>query len=176
MFLEFSEDLQENTCPRVSFLIKLQAKTCNFIKKETLAHIFSCEFWEISRNSSFKEHLRATASGSKEKDLMNFGDVRDSYFTAISQFTMDLATFTEGILNEKLHFFVQCFCVKYNLTKLAFICSKSSMETPEQCVKFVQSQWRRSSVFIANFEHISHTVLVFHWWLWTSKYRLDRYF
>ena len=74
---------------------------------------------------------------------MNFGDVRDSYFTAISQFTVDLVTFTEGILNEKLHFFVQCFCVKYNLTKLAFICSKSSMETPEQCVKFVQSQWRR---------------------------------
>ena len=42
---------------------------------------------------------------------MNFGDVRDSYFTAISQFTVDLVTFTEGILNEKLHFLCS---VKYH--------------------------------------------------------------
>ena len=27
------------------------AKACNFIKKETLAHVFSCEFSEISRNT-----------------------------------------------------------------------------------------------------------------------------
>ena len=47
----------------VSFLIKLQAEaeTCNFIKKETLAQIFSCEFWEISKNTFFAEHLWATA-------------------------------------------------------------------------------------------------------------------
>ena len=24
-----------------------QEKTCNFIKKETLAQVFSCEFWEF---------------------------------------------------------------------------------------------------------------------------------
>ena len=34
---------------------------CNFIKKETLAQEFSCEFCEISRNTIFAEHL-ATAS------------------------------------------------------------------------------------------------------------------
>ena len=28
---------------KVSFLIKLQAETCNFIKKETLAQVFPCE-------------------------------------------------------------------------------------------------------------------------------------
>ena len=32
------------------FLIKLQAETCNVIKKETLAQVFSCEFCEIFRN------------------------------------------------------------------------------------------------------------------------------
>ena len=31
--------------------IKLQA--CNFIKKETLAQVFSCEFREISKNTFF---------------------------------------------------------------------------------------------------------------------------
>ena len=33
----------------------------NFIKKETLAQEFSSEFWEISKNIFFTEHLRATA-------------------------------------------------------------------------------------------------------------------
>ena len=36
----------------------------NFIKKETLVHVFSCEFSEISQNTFFTEHLRTTASGS----------------------------------------------------------------------------------------------------------------
>ena len=27
------------------------AEACSFIKKETLAQVFSCEFWEISRNT-----------------------------------------------------------------------------------------------------------------------------
>ena len=31
------------------------------IKKETLAQVFSCEFCEISNNTFFTEHLRATA-------------------------------------------------------------------------------------------------------------------
>ena len=36
VFLEISQNSQENTCAMVSFLIKLQ-DICNFIKKETLA-------------------------------------------------------------------------------------------------------------------------------------------
>ena len=35
------------------------------------------------------------------------------------------------------------------------ICSKLTINTPER------RQWRRSGVFIVNFEHISHLVLVF---------------
>ena len=35
---------------------------CNFIKKETLVQVFSCEFWEIFKNTFFTEHLEATAS------------------------------------------------------------------------------------------------------------------
>ena len=35
---------------------------CNFIKKETLALVFSCEFCEISKNTFFTEHVWATAS------------------------------------------------------------------------------------------------------------------
>ena len=40
------------------FLIKLYA--CNFIKKESLAQIFSYEFCEMSKNTIFTEHLQTT--------------------------------------------------------------------------------------------------------------------
>ena len=43
VFLEISQNSQESTCARVSFLIKF--------KKETLAQVFFCEFCEISRNT-----------------------------------------------------------------------------------------------------------------------------
>ena len=41
------------------------------------------------------------------------------------------------------------------------ICSKLTIKTPER------RHWRRSGVFIVNFEHISHLVLVF--WLTLSR-------
>ena len=51
MFLQISKNSQENTCARVSFLIRL-------FKKETLAQVFYSEFCEISKNIFFTEHLR----------------------------------------------------------------------------------------------------------------------
>ena len=56
------KNLQENTCARVSFLIKFHASVWNFIKKETLVQVFSCEVSEISMNTFFTEHIRATIS------------------------------------------------------------------------------------------------------------------
>ena len=60
VFLKISQNSQENTCARVSFLIKLQA--CNFIKKETLAQVFSCEFQEIFKNTFSDRTPQAAAS------------------------------------------------------------------------------------------------------------------
>ena len=48
MFLKISQNSQENTCA--------------FIKKETLAQVFSCEFCQISKNNFFTEHLWTAAS------------------------------------------------------------------------------------------------------------------
>ena len=42
--------------------MKLQVSVCNFIKKETLEQLLSCEFRKISKNTFFTEHLRSTAS------------------------------------------------------------------------------------------------------------------
>ena len=52
VFLKISHNSQENNLARV----------CNFIKKEALGQVFSCEFCRIFKNTFFKEHLRATAS------------------------------------------------------------------------------------------------------------------
>ena len=41
VFLEISQNSQENTCARVSFLINLHAQANEFIKKETLTQVFS---------------------------------------------------------------------------------------------------------------------------------------
>ena len=60
-FLKISQNSQENTCARVSFLIKFQALACNFVKKETLAHVFFCEFCEILMNAFFTDYLPANA-------------------------------------------------------------------------------------------------------------------
>ena len=51
VFLEISQNSQENTCARVSFLIKLQAWGRQLIKKGTLAQVFSCEFCKVSKNT-----------------------------------------------------------------------------------------------------------------------------
>ena len=57
VLLEISQNSQENTCVRVSFLIKLQAWGLKLIKKETLAQVFSCEFYEVSKNTFFIEYF-----------------------------------------------------------------------------------------------------------------------
>ena len=49
MFLDISQNSQENTCTKVSFL----GTAFNFIKRETLAQVFSWEFCEISKNTFF---------------------------------------------------------------------------------------------------------------------------
>ena len=50
--LKISQNSQENTCARVSFLIKTK----------TLAQVFPCEFCEILKNAFCTEHLLETAS------------------------------------------------------------------------------------------------------------------
>ena len=45
-------------------------QACNFIRKETPTQVFSCEYCEVFKNTSFEEHLQMAASG----DLKVFND------------------------------------------------------------------------------------------------------
>ena len=65
MFLEISQNSQENTSAGESFLIKLLALARSFIKKETLAQVFSCEFCKISENS-FSNRIPPLATSARE--------------------------------------------------------------------------------------------------------------
>ena len=51
--------------PETLFYYSCRPEACNFIKKETRAQVFSCEFGEIFKNTLFTEHLWTTASDKK---------------------------------------------------------------------------------------------------------------
>ena len=69
-----SQNLQENTFARV-FFNKAAGGACNFIKKETLAQVFSCEICEIFKNSNFGEHLRIASASDSRLIQTSFRDV-----------------------------------------------------------------------------------------------------
>ena len=65
------------------------------------------------------------------------------------------------------NFFICCL-IPRPLKVVVFTCSASTVGTPEKSVKYINNnkdtirrQWRSSSDFIVNFEHISRSVLVF---------------
>ena len=57
VFLQIPQKSRENTCARVSFLIKLQV-----LKVFSKLKMFSCEFCEIPNNTFFTEQRWTTAS------------------------------------------------------------------------------------------------------------------
>ena len=58
----FAKLTGKHLCQSLFFLIKLQDWACNFTKKETLEHVFSCEFCEIFKNTFLTERLWTTSS------------------------------------------------------------------------------------------------------------------
>ena len=89
LLLEISQNSYENTRVIVSFLIKLQASTCNFIKKETLAQVFPCEFCKIFKNAYFYRTPLMAASDSSIK--LQFSS-QEFKFKAIFTFTKNVRT------------------------------------------------------------------------------------
>ena len=60
----FANVTEKHLFARVSFLMKLQAQDLQFYlkKKKSLVQVFSCEFWEISKNTFlYKIHLVAAS-------------------------------------------------------------------------------------------------------------------
>ena len=66
------------------------------------------------------------------------------------------------MLNRIIPANIYLFKVNNKNTRKRFICSKLTIKTAKW------RQWRRSGVFIANFERISHLFLMFICWVWAE--------
>ena len=84
VFLEISENSQENTCAGVFSKQSWRPQTSNFIKKETLVQVFSCEFSENSKNTFSYGTPRVAASviGNLTHRLAIFPKVRAALFSS----------------------------------------------------------------------------------------------
>ena len=91
VFLEILQNSPGNTCVRASFLRKLQASGI-FIKKGTLERCFPVNFAQFFRTPILKN-----TSGRLHSLL--FCSLQPHF-----KISVDLVTFTENILNGKLHF------------------------------------------------------------------------
>ena len=78
---------------RSLFFNKVVAEACNFIKKETLAQVFSCEFCEISKNTFFTEHLWGTASDFQFNQFLCRINVVSIYLRETTHLMLILAKF-----------------------------------------------------------------------------------
>ena len=104
VFLEISQNLQENTCARVSFSIKLfkkrlwhQCFPVNFVKSLTTIFLTEHLWWLLLGCFSFKlltQFLFPRVALYKKW----------SFSLRISSVNVNKSTFAEGILNGKLHF------------------------------------------------------------------------
>ena len=64
--------LQQKQPSEVFYEKRCSLEACNFIKKESLPQVFTCEFYENSKNTFFTEHLRTTASVATIMKACNF--------------------------------------------------------------------------------------------------------
>ena len=96
VFLNISQNSQENTCARVSLLITL----LNFVKRETLAQVSSVKFVKFLRTLFFTKHLR---------QLLLFFSLWRKYF-----FYLRLS-FYLCLYSKELSFIPQkfCYCVLF---------------------------------------------------------------
>ena len=114
VFLEISQNSPESTCARVSFLIKLQARSATLLKKRPWRRCFFCEFCEISKNTfSYRTHPVA-ASGLSHQDCV------------IKYHKRCLLNLTGTLAIARV-------------PQPTFTCSKPIMETLKLCVESVQS-------------------------------------
>ena len=82
------------------FLIKLQDDACNFTRKETPTLMVSSEFFEIFKNSFFKEHPLATAAG-KPNHLKEWPVILDLFCLT---FHLSFVLFTFDIIYRNTKF------------------------------------------------------------------------
>ena len=70
----FGEFTGKHLCHSL-FFNKVAGSACNFIKKETLAQVFSCEFCEIPKNTFFYRTPLVAAFRAIELNCLTFSSI-----------------------------------------------------------------------------------------------------
>ena len=105
-----------------------KSQACYFIKKETLAQLFSCEFCEIFKTTFSTEHLRTAASPWKLNDavILVLLCIIEKFFVYVVQngdVCHEWYHKSSLIVETKLWWYVStsvCFSWKWNLTETFF--------------------------------------------------------
>ena len=70
LIMNSSQEAVPETCSVKKVFLKILRESCNFIRKETLAQVFSCEFCKISKNTfSYRTPLVAASSSPEPLSL-----------------------------------------------------------------------------------------------------------
>ena len=85
---------------------KKRPQACNFIKKDTLAQVFSYEFCEIFKNTFFTEHVRATTFEvtKAEKNFWELSTEKPSAMSMPSSPCFSKAYLTEFVFTRILRY------------------------------------------------------------------------
>ena len=94
----------------------MQARACNFIKKQTLAQVFSRQFCEISKNSFFPEHLQATVFESWRIFTKNLKKKVFLKKTLVNCVYIELLLFSKSLMHSCLY--EGCVIYDLDFTKL----------------------------------------------------------
>ena len=123
--------IHRKTRGRLSFLIKLQGSACSCINKETLAQVFSYEFWEISKNTFLH---RAPLVAASAAFCFFFFDLQISDIFQARKWRLQLV-FKVGILKNFTILTLKHLCSNLFLSKLHIF-----MQLP---LKYIQNQTYR---------------------------------
>ena len=129
-----------------TLLIKLQA--CNFINKESLAQLFSCEFCKISKNTFFTEHLRTTALLQRSL-LVLFSSVNRCFVNHLNRIYLNQKSVIWGEEGHTKPFF-QYNCGRSHLR----LCNKIQLMHmfSEVVTRGLQKRDSNTSVFLLNLQ------------------------
>ena len=83
MFLEISQNSQENTCASESFLIKLPGLQLYLKRVTGTAQVFSCEFCKISKNTFL--HRTPLVAASVDKESTKLREFRGNVTCCVGQ-------------------------------------------------------------------------------------------
>ena len=121
-------------------LFLIESQPCNFIKKETLAQVFSCEFCKISKNTFFTEHLWATASITTRSSMSKVHRANSHIIVSLQIFHKIYLFFFSFFR----FFYSSCFAVFFLIKHKSLIKNTySTMRAGEGCNNFQPADFRK---------------------------------